>query len=137
MDRLFDQLWEGGLLSPFSRLWPEWADFGDPEGRIPRVDIVDEDATLLVRAELPGIAKENLDVSMTDDYLTIKGETREEIKEGSKPYHSEMHHGSFSRTLQLPVAVRGEDAQANFHDGVLEIRLPKAEEAKRHAINVE
>lgn len=136
MDRLFEQMWEGGFLKPFHSLWPEWRAFRDAEGRLPRVDVVDREKEVLVKAELPGVTKGNLHVSLSDNYLTIKGEEHEEHKEQGEYFRSEIRHGSFTRTVQLPAEVDGNKAKAAFKDGLLEITIPKAKEAVKHTIDI-
>ena len=136
MDRLFDKMWEGGLLKPFHSHWPEWRMFHDLEVRLPKVDVIDREKEVLVRAELAGVEKDNIHVSLSDDYLTIKGEEHEESKEEGEYYRSEIRHGSFTRTVQLPTEVDGSKAKASFKDGVLEITIPKLKEAVKHTIKI-
>ncbi len=92
---------------------------------------------LVAKVELPGMGKEDIQVNIADHHLTIKGEKKkeEEIKAESY-YRSERSYGSFSRTVELPAEVQVEKAQASFRNGVLEIRLPKSEEAKKKEIKV-
>jgi HSP20 family protein len=137
MDRMFDRLLEGGMMAPFERRFPEWAAWRRLEERMPRVDVVDRDDHLVVTAELPGIRKEDVDVSLSGDLLTIKGETREEKEEKGEVYRSEIRRGAFTRTIRLPATVEIDKAKARFKDGMLEISLPKTEEAARHSIQVE
>ena len=96
--------------------------------RTPRVDIIDRDKEILVRAELPGIEKNNLAVSMRDDSLTIEASIAEEKKEEEGTYHCcEMVHGKYLRTLQLPMPVDADNAKAIFKNGILELTVPKKE----------
>jgi HSP20 family protein len=90
-----------------------------------------------VKAELPGMEKENIEVNLTDHMLTIKGEKKkaEEVKE-EKYYRSERSYGAFVRTLELPRDVHGDKIKATFKNGVLEVRMPKTEEAKAKEIKV-
>lgn len=103
----------------------------------PAMDIVAEKDHFLVRAELPGLSKDEVSVSMDDKYLTIKGEKKHETetKEASF-YRRERMFGSFSRTFELPVTVDPKKIEAHFKDGVLHVRLPKTEEAKPKQIEV-
>jgi HSP20 family protein len=91
----------------------------------------------VVTAELPGIDKDNISVNLTDHTLTIKGEKKkeEEIKEENY-YRSERSYGSFLRTLELPRDVHADKVKASFKNGVLEVRLPKTEEAKAKEVKV-
>jgi len=103
----------------------------------PRIDIVDRDDDIVVRADVPGVIKENLDVSFTDNTITIKGSISEEKKEKKGDYfRNETMKGSFSRTVYLPSDVDGRKASSTFKDGVLEVVVPKLEKAKRVKVNV-
>ncbi len=98
----------------------------------PRVDIVDRDDDIMVRADVPGVNRENLDVSFTDNTITIKGSTRTEKKEEKGDYYrNETMKGSFTRTMYLPSDVDGSKASSTFKDGVLEVVVPKLEKARR------
>jgi HSP20 family protein len=90
-----------------------------------------------VKAELPGIDRDNIDVNLSDHTLTIKAEKKkeEEVKEENY-YRSERSYGSYVRTLDLPRDVRRDKVKATFKNGVLEIRMPKTEEAKAKEIKV-
>lgn len=127
--RVFDELIRRpfSLLSPFvSRLRTE------VELVSPPVDIYEEGDDLVIKAELPGINKEDMEVKISDDYLTISGEKKKEEKVEKKDYYRyERSYGSFSRTLRLPIDVQTDKAKAKFEEGVLEIRIPKTEEAKK------
>ena len=104
---------------------------------MPRVDIVERDDELVVKAELPGVDKKDLDVSVTENAVTIKGSTSHEEKEEKGDYYRcEISSGAYSRTLALPSDVEADKAKANFKDGVLELTLPKLKKAKRHTIKV-
>ena len=92
----------------------------------------------MIEAELPGVAKDDLDVSMTENSVTISAKTsREEKEEKGDYYRREMSRGAFSRTVPLPVEVDGSKAKATFKDGVMRLVLPKSEPAKRRRIKVE
>jgi HSP20 family protein len=139
INRRFDEFFSRRWLSPFERLLPGLPELRAPfEGRMPRVDMIDRDTDIVIRAELPGITKEDLDVSMTDDAVTLRASVRHEEKEEKGEYYRrEMSRGEFQRTLRLPAAVKGEQAKATFKDGILELVLPKMEQAKRKTIRVE
>ncbi len=138
---------EPSILSPFSefeRLFDEvmrrpFSLFGSLMPRLkvetevisPAVDIYEEGDELILKAELPGINKEDIEVKVTDDYITISGEKKKEEKVEKKDYYRyERSYGSFSRTFRLPLEVQTDKAKAKFENGVLEIRIPKTEEAK-------
>jgi HSP20 family protein len=107
------------------------------EIRMPSVDVADRAKEIIVKAEIPGIDENDLEVSVTDRTLTIKGESRheEETEEGDM-HRREIRRGSFFRTLTLPVDVDGSKAKAKCKDGMLELRLPKASGAKKHSIKL-
>jgi HSP20 family protein len=103
----------------------------------PVVDFYEEKDDLVVKAELPGMEKEDIEVNVTDHSLTIKGEKKkEEEVEEENYYRSERSFGSFRRSLELPSDVQAEKAKASFKNGILEVRLPKSEVAKPKEIKV-
>jgi HSP20 family protein len=139
MERMFDDFLSRGWLRPWRFEWPMFREARRAlEVRVPAVDVIDGDREIKVRAELPGVDKKDIEVSATDDSVTIRGEMRREEKEEKGEYYrSEITHGAFSRTVPLPAAVDGSKAKATFKDGVLELVLPKIEERKRRTIPVE
>ena len=103
----------------------------------PVVDVYETDQDLVVKAELPGVKKENVEVSIRDNALHIKGEKKEEKEEKTETYHRvERVYGKFERVIPLPTDVKVEAAKAEFKDGVLEIRIPKAEGSKEKKIEI-
>lgn len=138
MDRLFEGFLNRGWLRPFPELWPEWARFEEGmERRTPRVDLINRDEEVLVRAELPGVKREDLAVELTGDLLTIRGEQRhEERKEGGDLVHAEIVRGAFCRTMTMPTGLDVEGVKAEFKDGVLEVHLPKLEKTERRRIEI-
>lgn len=118
--------------------WPSLENIPRPfEGKMPRVDVIDKDGEILVKAELPGVSKENLEVSTTHNTVTIKGTSRYEHKEDKSDYHrSEISHGVFARTVTLPAEVASDKAEARFKDGLLELTLPKLPQKEGHKIEV-
>jgi HSP20 family protein len=139
MERMFNSFFGRGWMRPWRWEWPALGEAGRTlESRIPRVDVIDRDGEIAVKAELPGVEKKDLDVSLTEDTVTIRGSTRHEEKEEKGDYYrSEISRGEFSRTVALPAAVDTSKAKASFKDGVLELLIPKLEARKRHAINIE
>jgi HSP20 family protein len=136
MDRMFESFFPRGWLRPFRKDWP-MAEMPF-EGRAPRVDVIDRDEEIVVRAELPGVDKKDLDISLTEDTVTIKGSTQKETREEKGDYHrSEIVRGAFARTLALPGSVNTERAKAAFKDGILELTLPKTARVQRRSIKVE
>jgi HSP20 family protein len=134
MDRMFEDFL-GRRLRPFlpERWWPAAA----MKITAPVVDLYEEKDDIVVKAELPGMEKDNIEVNLSDNRLTIKGEKKQEEevkKEGY--YRSERSYGSFVRTLELPREVQTDKVKAAFKNGILEIRLPKTEEAKKKETKV-
>jgi len=102
------------------------------------VDVIDRDDEVVVRAEVPGVEKDDLDVSVSDNAVTIKGETkREEKEEKGDYYRCEISRGTFARTVVLPDYVDSDSVKAKFEDGVLELTLPKVEKVKRRSIKID
>ena len=103
----------------------------------PAVDVYDEKDEVVVKADLPGIAKDEIEVSLSDSRLTIKGEKKKEVEVKEENYYRwERAYGAFARTVDLPAAVKADAVKATFKDGVLEVRLPKTEEAKQKPVKV-
>ena len=127
IDRLFD--------SPLNALTSDSQQF--LSGWLPVVDLYEDRDQLVLKAELPGMKKEDIDISLHGDVLTLTGERKEEQTfERAETYRSERYLGRFQRTLTLPVAVDGNKVQASYKDGVLTVTLPKSEEAKPKQIEV-
>jgi HSP20 family protein len=104
---------------------------------MPAVDIRETDEELTLFVDLPGMSREDVAITLENQVLTIAGERTFEQKEKNDNYHRlERSYGSFSRSFSLPQNVRGEAVAANFKDGVLTIRLPKAEESKPRRIDI-
>jgi HSP20 family protein len=139
MERMFDNYFSRGWLSPLRREWPSWSELAAPfEGKMPRVDVVDRDDEVVVKAEVPGVDKKDLDITVTDNSVTIKGSTSHEEKEEKGDYYRcEMSRGSFSRMVALPADVDSAKAKSKFKDGVLELTLPKLKKTKRHSIKID
>ncbi|MCU0307481.1 MAG: Hsp20/alpha crystallin family protein [Thermoleophilia bacterium] len=103
----------------------------------PAVDVFDGKEAITLKAELPGLAAEDIDIEVDDNVLTIRGERRfEEKVEDGRYYRLERAYGSFSRSLQLPQGIRADDIAATFDKGVLEVRVPKADEVRPRRIAV-
>jgi HSP20 family protein len=126
MDRLFDD-----SLFRSSRFWPD-SGMGEP-----LVDIYQTANDLVVKAALPGVRPEDVDISITGDIITIKGEHKEdqEIKEENY-LRKEHRYGAFSRSVTIPISIQSDKAEAVFENGVLTLTLPKAEEVKPKQIKV-
>jgi HSP20 family protein len=104
----------------------------------PRVDIVENDDNVTLMAEVPGMEKGEIKVSVEDDVLTISGEKKATSKEEKENYiRAEMYRGSFSRSFTLPDYVDSEKIKADYKNGILKVNLPKTEKAKPKEISVE
>jgi HSP20 family protein len=104
----------------------------------PKVDVIDREDEVLVRAELPGVEKQDVNVTLADDVMTIKAESQRETKEEKGELHrAEIYRGSFQRSFTLPGSVDESKAKATMKDGILEVVMPKVEKAKRTAVKVE
>jgi HSP20 family protein len=137
MERRFEEMerrFEDFFRKPFSLL-PSWMPrlkMPEIEEVSPSMDIFTEGDDVVVKGELPGMKKEDINVSLTKDTISISGEKKKEEKVEKKDYYSlERSYGSFKRSFSLPAEVQTEKASAKFKDGVLEIRIPKTEEAKK------
>ena len=105
---------------------------------LPQIDVIERDDSIVVHAALPGIDKKDLEVSTTQQTLTLRGSSRKETKEERGEYfRHEISRGNFLRTVTLPAVIDESKIKAKFKDGLLEVTLPKLESAKRHSINIE
>jgi len=118
---------------------PGWPELASPfEGRLPKVDLVDREKELVVRAELPGVDKKDLDVSMTDHTVTIRATTHHEDEKEEGEYHrKEMSHGEFQRTIPLPEEIQTENVKTAFKNGVLELKFVKSKASERKRIEIQ
>ena len=104
---------------------------------MPAVDIIEDDKEFLVKAELPGIKREEVHVSVENGFLTIRGERKFEKEEKNKRYHrTERSYGSFTRSFSLPEGADSNNVRADFKDGLLQVHLPKASKGKANHIEV-
>ncbi|MFU8813980.1 MAG: Hsp20/alpha crystallin family protein [Pseudomonadales bacterium] len=135
VERVFEDFFNRRWLRP----WMDWSLAESPlSTRAPRVDVMDRDSEVVVRAEMPGMSKDDIDISVSDNTVTLKGSTRKEEEKDEGDYHRREIVSSYvSRTVPLPCDVNGDQAKARLKEGMLEITLPKAEKAKRKRIEVE
>jgi len=137
-DRLFDRL-SHEFHFPWPSLWSteRWWPTRELRLRMPAVDVYEEKDAVVVKAELPGMSKEDIEVNLSGSTLTIKGEKKREEEVVEADYHrSERAYGAVVRTIELPAEVKTEAGEATFKDGVLNIRLPKSEQAKQKQVKV-
>lgn len=110
---------------------------GTGMGLVTPLDVSETDDNILVKVEVPGIEPKDIDISVSGDTLTIKGEKRSEKEEKGKNYHFvERSYGSFSRAVELPASVKFDQVKAEYKKGILEITLPKSEKSKTKKIPV-
>lgn len=121
--------------------WPRlplWE--GETEATLfePSVNVFEEGDNVVVEAQLPGLKKEDLQLNLTGDRLTLRGETKQESEKKDRNYYrKEARYGSFERTIPLPYEVVGDKAKAELKDGVLRVSLPKSETARQHTRQIE
>jgi HSP20 family protein len=129
MNRLFDFSFFKGTDEDSSLWKSQWA---------PAIDVFDSKDSLVIKADLPGLNKDEIDVSIQDNILTIRGEKKQEFKNKENNYlRSERFYGIFHRAIALPAEVDRAKIQASFKDGVLELTLPKSEESKPKQIKID
>ena len=128
MTRLVHEFIHGGMHSDGVGRGGSWT---------PAVDIYEGDEAFTVKAELPGFSKDDVQVEMKDNRLTLKGERIHQTDVNEAKYHRvERVYGTFQRSIRLPTMVDVDKAEATFKDGVLKLTLPKAEEVKPKAIRI-
>lgn len=137
MEDMFEDL----LRRPLARtMWPSLPRMMEEMVNAPSVDIYEEGDQIIVKSEMPGMSKKDIEISLTDDTVTLTGEKKKEEKTEKKDYlRMERSYGSFKRTFTLPTEIQTDKAKASFKDGVLEIKIPKSEAAKKkeHKIKIE
>ncbi|MFZ2855504.1 MAG: Hsp20/alpha crystallin family protein [Rhodocyclaceae bacterium] len=139
VERLFDRLMPRVWMRPMAWNWPSWSALDESLGnaRTPQLDVIDRDKEIVLRAEVPGVEKKDIDISIGEGTLTIKGCVSHESKEERKDYfRCEIARGNFSRSLALPSGIDTEKISANLKDGILEVILPKEESAQRRIVEV-
>lgn len=138
MEHWFENMFSRNWFHFPHREWPSASHFASEfHTGVPKVDVIDRDNEINIRAELPGIDKNDIEVMMSDNILTIKGSSKKEEKEEQGDYYRcETSQGSFSRSMVLPADVNTDKASAKFKDGVLDLNLPKTEQSKRRSIKV-
>jgi HSP20 family protein len=127
MDRFFDE--------PFAGAPQLWTQRG--EGFPLALDVAEDENGYIVTASVPGVEPDQIEITLTDNVLTIKGETKSEQESDQQNYHlRERRYGSFMRSVTLPMGVNAEQVEATHENGVLTLRLPKSEEQKPKRISV-
>jgi HSP20 family protein len=140
MDRLFDRFAGGGLPS-FRRMFdlePPWRNESSFGVAAPAVDVTEDDKAYKISAELPGMSEKDIEVAVSGDMLTLKGEKRQEREEKDKNrYLSERSYGAFQRSFTLPEGIDRDKISADFTKGVLTLTLPKTGEAQKQQKKIE
>jgi len=132
LEREMERFMDGFFGRPYRRFR-----FSEPAVLSPEIEMYDQKDEIVVRAEVPGLTKSDVSVSIDGDVLTIKGERKREKETKEEDYYlSESSYGAFYRNIALPVAVKPDKITAALSDGILEIHLPKAEEAKKNHVTV-
>lgn len=128
MNRAFDGLFRGDILDRGSFFSGTWS---------PAVDISESGDSYIISAELPGMKKEDVKITMNDNFITLRGEKKNESeKTGGTFTRIERSYGAFERTFTLPAFVKSDAIEARYNDGILTITLPKREEVKEKVIDV-
>jgi HSP20 family protein len=136
-ENYFPRRWMEGFFEPTAQRWPLLSEYEERYDVLPKVDIIDRKEDLLIRAEMPGVKKEDLEIIVEGDRLII--EAKREVEEEEKKedfYRHEMTYGKFFRTVRLPVEVVVDKSKAELAEGILEIYLPKAEVLTPHKVKV-
>lgn len=131
IDRLFDDVFSGSLMRPFGRFgteWPRLSRSEDPFRAIwPKADLTETDDAFTMTAELPGMEEGDIEVSLSENTLTVRGEKAREVKEDEENYHlMERSYGAVHRSFRVPNAVDRGKIDARFDNGVLTVTMPKA-----------
>lgn len=135
LNKIFNRFFDEGLLSPKKSMFRDELFRGKWS---PDVDIYETKDSIIVKADLPGIQKDKVKVEVKDNVLTIRGERKEEKEiNGNNVYRVERQYGEFYRSFSLPGKVDASKIKAKYKDGILEVTLPKPEEAKGKEIKVE
>ena len=136
IESMFEDFFNRRWLRPFSMDWPTWS--AKLDAKAPKIDVIDRESELVVRAELPGFNKDDLDVNVTRNSVTVKGSSRkEEEKEEGQYHHREIVSRTVSRTVPLPCDVDSASAKAKLKDGMLEVTVAKAKGAENKRIDIE
>jgi len=127
MDKLFGSMAIPSIFAPMEAV-----------RACPAVDVLEKDNSIIVRAEVPGLKKEDIEVTATEDSISLRGEfKREEEAKEEGYFRREMRSGRFFRTIPMPSAINRDQVRASFRDGILEITAPKAEEAQARETKIE
>jgi len=125
---LFERFFDDMDMTPF---------FGDEQSFVPAFDISESDTEYVITAEMPGIEEKDLEVTISDGILSVKGEKKHEKEEKHETYHRvERRYGSFCRSFRVPDGVESDKVDATFKDGILKLAIPKSEKAETKKIEI-
>lgn len=128
MNRMFDEFFRGDILADDSFFGRDWT---------PAVDVIENNDAYVLKAELPGLNKDDVKITLENNVLTIRGEKKNEMEKKEGNFHRvERSYGMFERSFTIPGSIKSNDIDAQYKDGVLTLTLPKAEEAKPKLIDV-
>ena len=128
MNRAFDGLFRGDLFDADTFMNRSWS---------PAVDISETNDSYLIRAELPGLKKDEVKITIENNTIAIRGEKKNDTEKKGENFHVvERSYGSFERTFTLPGAIKNDSVEARFEDGILSVTLPKTEASKQNVIDV-
>jgi len=128
LEKEFNRFWGGAIQAPdwFEGAW------------VPSVDVTETDDAYVIEADLPGLSKDDIELVIVDNVITLKGERRNEHEEKAKGYHRfERYYGGFQRSFEIPGGFNGDKVTAQMSNGVLQVTVPKREEAKPKQIQVQ
>lgn len=138
MRREMDRIWEDLFPAARSVETPWKRPLGEKGVAYPAIDILDRNDEVVVRAEMPGVAKDNIDISMQDSTLTIKGTIKQEAADKEEVCsYSERNYASYLRSIKIPCKITADKVSATLKDGILSVRLPKATEVLPKKITVD
>jgi HSP20 family protein len=124
-----DQLW--------NCMFRDWPTMEFPRGDwIPSFDVSETKDNVVVKAEVPGMDPKDIDISLADGILTLRGEKKDREEKEENYYLTESRYGSFSRSIRLPHEVQSDKIKANYKNGVLKVTMPKSEEAKKKEVKI-
>ena len=137
IDKFFDEYFDEPFKKFIHERFPRFENLTRFGLISPSLDMYEKDDEIVVKAELPGIEKDKINISVSEGVLTLKGEVKKEKEVKEEDYfYSERSFGSFARSITLPTKVQEKKVDAKYADGILEIRLPKAPEAKAKEVKV-
>ena len=131
-DRWFDEI----LPRPLTPFFPRIRISAEEE-MMPNIDMYESNGDIVLKAELPGMKKEDIDITLSEGMITISGEKKKDEEIKRKDYYKlERSYGSFCRSFSLPAEVKSDKVKSSFKDGILEVHMPKSEKAKSKEVKV-